>query len=259
MAWIKMLKRAAKTVPEGGRLTIDQYEVAYIVHRRPKRRRTLSLYVESASQLRLLVPMRTTNETIQRMFDDRKHWIAQRLAELRQGASFSSPPEFRHGDALPYLGEAHILHITHNPLLPQGCQAAEGRLNVNLHHAPVNVAETREDVRLEILLWYKKKAKDVLKTRTDYWSEKLDLKYRSLKISSPMRLWGSCSPKNDIRYNWRIIIAAPEIIDYLVVHELCHIAHKDHSRRFWALLASVIPDWRLRRKQLRCLDPAFDL
>jgi predicted metal-dependent hydrolase len=239
-----------------GHLTIDGQDIAYTVHRRPKRRRTLSLYVDAANKIRLLVPLRTSHETIRRIFDDRRHWIARRLSEL-QSATILSPQTFEDGTIFYYLGAAHALRLTRDALSPQGCHATSGELNVNLHSS--TDTEAREDARLEIQLWYKKKAKELLKERTDYWSTALGLKYRSMKIGSPLRRWGSCSSVNDIRYNWRVILAAPELIDYLVVHELCHIAHKDHSKRFWALLASAIPDWKQRRDQLRHLDPAFVL
>jgi len=247
-----------KHPPEEGHLTINRQEVGYVIYRSPKRRRTLSLYVESTGKLRLLVPNRTTDNAIRRMLENRKPWIAQRLLELQsQDKPFSAPPQFCDGKMFPYLGQPYRLHISNNLALPQGCQAADGRLHVNVHNDAADAAQTIEDTRLEMLLWYKKKAKEVLQERTDYWSGKLGLKYRGLKIGSPLRLWGSCSARNDIRYNWRIIVADTDIIDYLVVHELCHIAHKDHSRHFWSLLATAIPDWRLRRKRLRCLDTAF--
>jgi predicted metal-dependent hydrolase len=243
----------SQTISEEGRLLIGGKEISYTVHHSKKRRRTLALYVESVGKIRVLVPMRTSVETIRRMFEDRQHWIAKRLSEIE--TSPSSPQKFKDGAVFSYLGQPHILHITRDPLSPQTCSAENGQLNLNLHSSADEQAN--EDARLEIQLWYKKKAKEILKERTDYWSATLGLKCRSLKVGSPLRQWGSCSPANDIRYNWRIVLAPLDLIDYLVVHELCHIAHKNHSRRFWTLLASAIPDWQTRRKRLRAFDPAL--
>jgi predicted metal-dependent hydrolase len=248
-------RASLKNPAEEGHLTIEGREITYTVQRRARRRRTLALYVEKGNKIRLLVPVRTSAATIERMLDERRHWIAKRLSELESETAL--PPEFKNGAVFLYLGAPHTLHVTRDPLLPEGCEALDGRLNLNLHAS--SQAEIGEDARLEILLWYKKKAKEILKERTDYWGVRLGLKYRSLKIGNPLRRWGSCSPNNDIRYNWRVVMATVDIIDYLVVHELCHIKHKNHSKRFWALLASSIPDWRERRKQLKRLDPASAL
>lgn len=163
------------------------------------------------------------------------------------------------GDAILHRGGSHALHVAHDRDRPQGCEIHGAFFEVNLDDTPTSKKDWQEEVRLEILLWHKKQARLVFRQRTDDWAQQLKVKYRRLIPSNPRRQWGSCSARNDIRLNWRLIMAAPELLDYVIVHELCHVTHKNHSKRFWNLVATMIPDWKARRLQLRALDPAADL
>jgi predicted metal-dependent hydrolase len=126
---------------------------------------------------------------------------------------------------------------------------------VNLHDPPIAETARREEARLEILLWRKKQARRIFQERTDVWAARIGVKYRRLTPSNPRRQWGSCSAQNDIRINWRLVMAPPDLLDYVIVHELCHVTHKNHSKRFWNFVAVAMPDWKIRRKALHRLDP----
>lgn len=244
---------------ETGCVVIGSSEVGYTVQRRKKRSRIIALYVDPPGKLRLVVPARTGEFTIQSILADRKDWIAGRLAELKKNPGLSAPEEFGTGSSIPYLGEIYNIQLTNDPKQPQTCSLSEKNLEVNLHKPSSDEKELRDEIRLEILLWYKKRANEILKSRSEYWAGKLNLKYRALTIGNPRRQWGSCSAKNDIRYNWRVILAPMSAIDYLVVHELAHITHKNHSQKFWRLVASAIPDFNAQRKLLRTMDASFTL
>jgi len=148
------------------------------------------------------------------------------------------------------------LRIVSNPERPQGCNIEGLYFEVNLHKPALTDAARREEARLEILLWHKKQARKIFRERTDSWAAHMGVKYRRLTPSNPRRLWGSCSAQDDIRLNWRLIMASPGLLDYVIVHELSHVVHKNHSKRFWNLVASIMPDWKGRRHELRKLDPA---
>nr|HXK78311.1 M48 family metallopeptidase [Oscillospiraceae bacterium] len=90
-----------------------------------------------------------------------------------------------------------------------------------------------------------------LSTRTEHFATIMNVCPTGIKITSAKRRWGSCSPKNAICYSWRLMLEPPEAIDYVVVHELAHIRHKDHGEGFHRFVASVLPDWKRREKLLR--------
>lgn len=95
------------------------------------------------------------------------------------------------------------------------------------------------------------RAKEYLPMRVDYWSGIMGLTPTGLKITSARTRFGSCSGKNSICFSWRLMQYPPEAIDYVVVHELAHIRHHDHSPAFYALIERYIPDWRERMKLLK--------
>jgi len=168
----------------------------------------------------------------------------------------ATPRKLKQGDTILHRGERLTLRISEDRNRLQGCETCAGFLDVNLPDANAGSAERGEEVRLEVALWQKREARLVFRERTDFWAEQLKVKYRRLTPSNPRRQWGSCSARDDIRINWRLIMTAPELLDYVVVHELCHVTHKNHSWRFWNMVATVMPDWKARRMQLRQLDPA---
>ena len=94
-------------------------------------------------------------------------------------------------------------------------------------------------------------AKEYLPMRVDYWSDIMGLTPTGLKITSARTRFGSCSGKNSICFSWRLMQYPPEAIDYVVVHELAHIRHHNHSPAFYALIERYMPDWRERMKLLK--------
>ena len=94
-------------------------------------------------------------------------------------------------------------------------------------------------------------AKEYLPMRVDYWSNIMDLTPTGLKITSARTRFGSCSGKNSICFSWRLMLYPSEAIDYVVVHELAHIRHHDHSPAFYALIEQYLPDWKTRMKLLK--------
>jgi len=255
-------KKLQAKVPEDetGHYRIGDDKISYIIQRKPRRKRSIALYIDPPGTLRFVAPVRTKTATIENILQRRTDWIAKRLADMQRRPSPLFPRNVQNGDTIHYLGNSYRLQITGDADVAQSWHLEKDSLVINIPNAALIAAkELQQDIRLELLLWYKKQARKILKERLEHWARELDVKYRSLKINSPTRQWGSCSIRNDIRLNWRVIVAPMDAIDYLVAHELCHVVHKNHSRRFWQLLATVMPDHKVRRKLLRSLDPGFSI
>jgi predicted metal-dependent hydrolase len=114
-------------------------------------------------------------------------------------------------------------------------------------------------VRLSLILWFKKRARVKLQKRMDFWSRQTGMSYAKLVISNPRHRWGSCNVHNVIRLNWQLLLAPLALIDYVIVHELCHTVHKNHGPRFWKKVADTLPDYQARRKELRKSGSRFRL
>lgn len=98
---------------------------------------------------------------------------------------------------------------------------------------------------------YREKARGILTERTNHYSEKFDLPYNNIKISSAKTRWGSCNHQNGLNFNWKILFAPPEVLDYLVAHELAHTVHKNHQKSFWNMVSDMHPSYKSSRKWLK--------
>ncbi len=110
----------------------------------------------------------------------------------------------------------------------------------------------REQVRIKYLIekFYREQARAYLTERVDYWTNKMGLDYNVIRIKNTTSRWGSCSTKKNLNFNWRIIMAPKAVINYLVIHEVCHLKQMNHSSKFWALVAEYDPKFKDHKKWL---------
>lgn len=99
--------------------------------------------------------------------------------------------------------------------------------------------------------WYKKEAIKYIEPRLEFFAKKSGYNYNSLKITSARKRWGSCSSRGNINFSWRLIRAPEKIVDYVIAHEVSHLAHKNHSVRFWNFVETLMPDYKIHHKWLR--------
>lgn len=116
-----------------------------------------------------------------------------------------------------------------------------------------------ELVEKQIRRWFYRQAKNTLPQRISLWSEKLGVDPGKTMVTNPAKRWASCDYRNNLRFNWRVMMVPSSLIDYVVAHELCHGVHKNHSQDFWRLLGSIMPDYDQRKLALRKYGQNLDL
>lgn len=114
---------------------------------------------------------------------------------------------------------------------------------------PAQKEKTPYERRLEAP--YRQAAKEYIPKRVAFFANELGVTYGTVTIRDQKTRWGSCSSKGNLSFNWRLILAPPKVLDYVVVHELCHRKEMNHSSRFWTLVESIMPDYRDHRKWLK--------
>jgi predicted metal-dependent hydrolase len=117
-------------------------------------------------------------------------------------------------------------------------------------HAP-KLQLSEESLRQAIIAWYRQLAEADFSARLERWSKRIGVKYSRFRTKDQKTRWGSCSSKGNINLNWRLIQAPDFAIDYVVVHELCHLREMNHSDRFWSLVEAALPTYREGRDWLR--------
>ncbi|MCL1895578.1 MAG: M48 family metallopeptidase [Clostridiales bacterium] len=113
-------------------------------------------------------------------------------------------------------------------------------------------------LKSRLILFYKGRAREIITERIGQIAPLMGVKPAKIHIGSAKRSWGSCNAKGCLSFSWRLMMAPPDAVDYVIVHELAHLKHLDHSKAFWAVVAKVFPDWKSRRQALRQLQKKLD-
>lgn len=176
----------------------------------------------------------------------RGRWIYEQLRDFRKQREFSTPRQYISGESHYYLGKQYLLKVIEATEQVQGVKLLRGKLEVS-------VREKSSDKVKELLAdWYKARAKETFSKRLDAMLEQaLWVDERPpLRILTMQTQWGSCSPAGRITLNPHLVKASRECIDYVILHELCHIAEHNHSERFYRLMNQVMPNWEATKEKL---------
>lgn len=216
---------------------------------RGRRVKTVAIAVDPSDGVRVRAPGGTAITRLDVIVRRKARWILERQRRSEDLAPPPSPREFVSGETFRYLGRQYRLKLERTAG-PGACvRILDGCLIV-----PVATKKTRpQDVRDQLVAWFRERAGIRVPERVAKWSAKLDLHPASVLIRDPKKRWGSADARGNIRLNWRIIQAPATLIDYVLAHELVHIAHPDHTREFWSTLGTAMPDYETRRDALRRL------
>ena len=214
---------------------------------RSKRRKTASIRLVEGGGVRVTIPRHLPDRWVHDLLRRRSQWIRRQLA-LQSEVVPLKPKAYVEGARLTYLGRNYCLKRVHGAAvearLRQGCLCIS--TPDGLTGAPLAVA-----IRGALERWYAARALAKLSEKTQRYAALLGVAAKSIAVRDYKSRWGSCSVSGDIRYNWRIIMSPQPIVDYVVVHELCHLLEHNHSARYWRHVEGVIADYRERRQWLK--------
>lgn len=210
-------------------------------------RRTVGIHIYPDKRVIVRAPHGAASHEIAQIVEKRGAWISRHLARLRDRiAEETFRLRFEHAQSLPYLGEALTLHVR---------QAARTRAR---HQGDLLIVETAApddpaQIERAVERWLRQQANMIFAERLEECHARIDwmqVSLPTLKIRRMRSRWGSCSGAGNVTLNLRLIHLSPEVIDYVIYHELCHLREMNHSRRFYALLQRALPSWQERRAAL---------
>jgi len=210
---------------------------------RTSRTKTASIKVDDGL-VSVVVPKALAAERIEQLVEDKYQWIVQKIA-LHHASKPASDREFISGEAYAYLGRNYRLKVLTGSYSP--VKLIQGRLVATLPDG----AKRSNLVRDAVIRWYKLNALRKIKEKVRRYSKVMNLEPKSVDIKTFKSRWGSCSPKGELDFNWVIVMAPNRIVDYVVVHELCHLKQLDHSPKFWKEVKRVMPDYAEHKEWLK--------
>lgn len=219
-------------------------KIHYILERR--QRRTVGLKITQEGLI-VHAPKRIAQGYLESLIAEKANWILKKL-EARI-ANQQPAMQWQNGDQLLLLGNTITL-VTKQDNRSRAIEYTPGFLQIAMpnHDEPSAVAR-------KVLQWYKKQALNDFSRRLSLFATKLGVPTPALFLSNARSRWGSCNSKKEIRLNWRLLQAPPHIINYVVCHELAHLKEMNHSANFWAVVASIFPEYKAAEKELKTWSP----
>lgn len=220
-----------------------------------RNRDTMSISVEPPNNILVVAPIGTPEENIKDIVKSRGKWIVQKLFEFRNIDAKRISREFVNGESFMYLGRNYSLQIHVDETLQNNFKVKLFRGKFHVY-----VKEKDDDIIKEAMeSWYREKTEEQVRKRIKYYQKFFEKKPSDIKVKEQKKRWASCTSKNELLFNWRCGMAKATAIDYIVVHEMCHMYYNNHSQEFWDLVASVMSDYESRKEWLRDYGIRMDL
>jgi len=221
--------------------------------RRSDRARHARIEVDRAG-VRVIVPRRMPIRDVAPFVASRRRWVERTLRRYQEGEPESPHARLADGGTVPYLGRDLLLRVRVEP--------GRVRPHVALRGGELRVAvgvAGKAAVRDALERWYRRRARIEVAARLDAATARAGTSYERLSIRGQRTRWASCSQDGAMSFNWRLLLAPEEILDYVVEHEVAHLEVLGHSRRFWSLVGRRCPEYRERERWLRRHGPALHL
>lgn len=236
-------------------LALDPDRQVEVHQRRSSRAQRLILRVDAArNRVELVLPPRLSDQRAWRFLESKRDWLSARLAEIPATVPFAP------GQRLPLRGTDHeIRHVAGTPrdqrpvwIAPAAAARPAPDPDGTVAAMPaVVVSGAEQHLARRLTDWLKAEARRELSDRTREKARHLGRRVLKVSVRDPRSRWGSCSAAGRINYSWRLILAPPAVLDYVVAHEVAHLVELNHSDRFWALVAGLTAEVAGPRAWLR--------
>ncbi len=221
---VEMARRSAKRRPEVGAVRYGNSNLSYTLIRSARRKKTIEMTIDQTDGITVAAPATAPAATIAEIVLRRAGWILTRL-ECEVG---TREKLFVSGETLPYLGREVRMEVTHREI-------DSVRLNFSHWSFELEVPSSLEGegwqaaIRAAFVRGCRRRASDVVRRSVERWSRLMTLTPAGVAIRDQRRRWGSCAADGTLRFNWRIIMAEPALLEYVVVHEIVHLVHRNQG------------------------------
>lgn len=208
--------------------------------------RKIVIKVTPDQQVLVSAPSDATDQAVLQSVQQRARWIFKQLRHFQVQQEFVVPRKYVSGESHYYLGRQYMLKVTENPTEIQSVKLLRGQLLVSVRQ------KKAETIQKLLSAWYREKAHLIFHERLNVMLEKtlwVDT-LPHIKLLAMQTQWGNCSAKGNLTLNPNLIKASKECIDYVILHELCHIAEHNHSEQFYRLMNQVMPHWEKTKTRL---------
>ena len=222
--------------------TLEGRTIPFTV-KRSKKARLVRLEITPRTGLTVVVPVLCSKERILRFIKDKSCWILNKLTRYDTD-TYRKTSGMRDGDLIPYLGCFLKIEVRDSNGRGENVTLAQNTL-------VVAVRPGTKEIDPVIEKWFRIQAGHILREKVDRQSKRMVVDYNKIRLKGQKTVWGSCSRKNNLNFNWRLLMTPEPVIDYIVIHELSHLKEMNHTKKFWQVVAWYCPEWQQHRKWLK--------
>ena len=224
-------------------------DISYTLHR--SSRKTAIIYIERDGQVSVYVPEKLTGKQLEDLLESKRKWIYRNLAEWEDLNAARTEREYVNGEGFLYLGRSYRLRLVDEQDSPLLLKDGHFCLRSNNGSAPDADAAFKE--------FFREKGKARIPERVEHFQTRMGVEAANVKIIDLKNRWASCSANGNLNFHWKCMMATSSVLDYIIVHELAHLIHANHTEAFWNEVDKVMPDYRKRKDWLRVHGAGMDL
>ncbi|MCH6267183.1 M48 family metallopeptidase [Neobacillus citreus] len=210
-----------------------RFEIKY------KNRTSIGIKIDSYGNVEVQAPRGTSDEKVLQLLEDKWDIIQQKLMEMKGRLDGPQEKVYEHGESFLYLGNTYPIEIIEDvTIMQEHVQFKEDRLYIYVKQHDL------EKIQQALKRFYYQQCKALVEKSISSYQSHFKTKPRGIRITDSKTTWGTCDSKLQLTFNWRLAMAPQEVIDYVVVHEMCHMVHLNHDRSFWRLVGKLMPDYK---------------
>ncbi|MBW3113641.1 M48 family metallopeptidase [Bacillus sp. MCCB 382] len=210
-----------------------------------KNRKSIGIHLDRYGNLEVLAPKGTDEESVIRLLEENWDNILLKSNEIKERLNGPQLKTYQPGESFLYLGRSFPIEVHQNPDIEHDHVTLKG----NILNVQVKEVEG-EQIKQALKRFYYQRCKAIVEKSISNHQPYFKTKPRAVRISDSQTTWGTCDGRRQLSFNWKLAMAPRDVIDYVVVHEMCHMVHLNHDRSFWRLVGKIVPDYKEKEQWL---------
>lgn len=220
-----------------------------------RKRKTICIKVNLDGKVSVIAPLNIKESQAEDFVFEKAEWIIKKQDEMLNISKQKVSRKFENGSTFMYLGKEYSVHIIYDESYKNIRIVLSGKTLKSPYDCQHFIIYTntyeKEVMRKAMEKWYRKRTMEIVQKKIQIYEVFFKDKVTDIRVKEQKRRWASCTGKNAILFNWRCSMAREDVIEYIVVHEMCHFDYRDHSKNFWRRVEEIMPDYKEKHEYLK--------
>ncbi|MEH7416159.1 SprT family zinc-dependent metalloprotease [Neobacillus drentensis] len=216
-----------------------RFEIRY------KNRTSIGMTIDSYGNVEVQAPKGTPDDRVLQTIEQNWDLIQQKLNEMKDRQQGPQKKVYEHGESFLYLGNTYPIQIYENKNIEQDYVEFDGE-SLQIYVKQLDDASIKQALKR----FYYQQCKAIVEKSISSYQSYFKTKPRSIRITDSKTTWGTCDSRQQLTFNWRLAMAPREVVEYVVIHEMCHMVHLNHDRSFWRLVGKIMPNYQEKENWL---------